>query len=174
FFVALEIRQLFHGPVLMLGDIGLAELSCVVIAWLLIAFGLLRLPAAATARRAQFVALGRVVAGLSVVTLVLGSLLYVNPLLAAEDVGAWPLLNWLIPAYAVPVLLVALLGRDLQDPKRPWIGLSLASLALLLGFAFVTLELRQWFQGSRLDGADITSAENYAYSAGWILYGVAL
>ena len=43
FFVSLEIRQLFHGTVLVLGDIGLAELSCIIIAWLLIALGLFRL-----------------------------------------------------------------------------------------------------------------------------------
>jgi uncharacterized membrane protein len=74
----------------------------------------------------------------------------------------------------VPALLVAMLSRGLQDPKRPWLALALASLALVLGFAFVTLELRQWFQGSRLDNGSIGSAENYAYSVVWILYGVAL
>ncbi len=171
-FVSLEIRQLFHGAVLILGDIGLAELSCMIIAWLLIALGLFRL--SARARGAQFLTMARAVAGLAVVALVLGSLLYANPLLGVQEVGAWPLLNWLVPAYAVPALLVAVLARDLQDPKRPWLALAPASLALVLGFAFVTLELRQWFQGSRLDDGEVGSAENYAYSVVWILYGVAL
>ena len=85
-FVSLEIRQLFHGAVLMLGDIGLAELSCIIIAWLLIALGLFRL--AGGARGAQFLAMARAVAGLAVVALVLGSLLYANPLLGVQDVGA--------------------------------------------------------------------------------------
>src|SRR6185312_5380183 len=171
-FVSLEIRQLFHGTMLVLGDVGLAELSCVIVAWLLIELGLFRL--AGGARAAQFQAMARGVTGLAVAALVLGSLLFANPLLGVEDVGSWPLLNWLVPAYAVPALLVALLSHHLQDPKRPWIALALASLALLLGFAFVTLELRQWFQGSRLDSGDAGDAENYAYSVGWILYGVAL
>jgi uncharacterized membrane protein len=125
-------------------------------------------------RQTPFLAMARTVAGLAVAAVVLGSLLYANPVLSPQEVGAWPLFNWLVPAYAVPALLVAILGRDLRDPKRSWIALSLGSLALLLGFVFVTLELRQWFQGSRLDGGDIGSAENYAYSVGWILYGVAL
>ncbi len=171
-FVSLEIRQLFNGTVLLLGDIGLAELSCLIIAWLLIALGLFRLSGGA--RQAQFLAMGRAVAGLAVAAVVLGSLLYANPLISVQDVGAWPLLNWLVPAYAVPALLVAMLSRDLQDQKRPWIALSLAVLALVLGFAFVTLELRQWFQGSRLDYGRVGNAENYAYSVAWILYGVAL
>lgn len=172
FFVALEIRQLFQGTVLLLGDIGLAELSCTVIAWLLIALGLGRWPAGA--RQTQMLTAARIVAALAVAALVAGSLLHANPLLSAQEVGAWPLVNWLVPAYALPALLLAMLSRDLQDPTRSWIALSLSSLAVVLGFAFVTLELRQWFQGSRLDGGDITSAENYAYSVGWILYGVAL
>jgi uncharacterized membrane protein len=171
-FVSLEIRQLFHGAILMLGDVGLAELSCLVIAWLVIALGLFYL--SGRVRQTPFLAMARTVAGLAVAAVVLGSLLYANPVLSPQEVGAWPLFNWLVPAYAVPALLVAILGRDLRDPKRSWIALSLGSLALLLGFVFVTLELRQWFQGSRLDGGDIGSAENYAYSVGWILYGVAL
>jgi uncharacterized membrane protein len=169
-FISLEIRQLFQGRLLMLGDMGLAELSCLVIAWLLIAFGLFRL----SARHARYLVMARVVTGLAVTAVVLGSLLLVNPLLSAQDVGGWPFLNWLIPAYAVPALLVAILSRGLEDPRRPRIALAPASLALLLGFAFVTLELRQWFQGSRLDLGGVSSGENYAYSVGWILYGVAL
>jgi uncharacterized membrane protein len=49
-----------------------------------------------------------------------------------------------------------------------------AVLSLVLGFAFVTLELRQWFHGSRLDLGGVINAETYSYSVGWILYGVAL
>jgi uncharacterized membrane protein len=169
-FISLEIRQLFQGRVLMLGDIGLAELSCLVIAWLLIALSLFRL----SARHAQYLVMARAVTGLAVVALALGSLLLVNPLLSAQDVGGWPFFNWLIPAYAVPALLVAILSHGMEDPKRPWIALAPAGLALVLGFAFVSLELRQWFHGSRLDYGGVISAENYAYSVGWILYGVAL
>jgi uncharacterized membrane protein len=144
-------------------------LSCTVIAWSLIALGLLRL-----SHGPRLLAMARTVAALVVAALVVGSLIYANPLLSAQEVGSWPLLNWLIPAYGVPALLMAMLSRDLHDPQRTWIALALSSLAVLLGFAFVTLELRQWFQGSRLDADSLSTAENYAYSVGWILYGVAL
>jgi uncharacterized membrane protein len=172
FFISLEIRQLFHGAVLVLGDLSLAELSCLVIAWLLIALGLLRLGGGL--RQAQFLTMARVVTGLAVLALVFGSLVYANPLLSVQSVGGWPLLNWLIPAYAVPALLVAVLNRDLCDPQRLWMFPGMAILSLVLGFAFVTLELRQWFHGSRLDLGGVTNAETYAYSVGWILYGLAL
>jgi uncharacterized membrane protein len=170
-FVSLEIRQLFHGTSLVLRDIGIGELSCLIIAWLSIALGLLHLPGD---RRALYRGMARVVTGLAIAALVLGPLLFVNPLLTVQDVGAWPLLNWLIPAYLVPGFLVAALARRLQNPNEPWLAPSLAILSLVLGFAFVTLELRQWFHGSRLDLGDVSNAETYAYSVGWILYGVAL
>jgi uncharacterized membrane protein len=43
-----------------------------------------------------------------------------------------------------------------------------------MGFAFVSLETRHWFQGPLLDRGDVGDAENYAYSAVWLLYGIGL
>jgi uncharacterized membrane protein len=171
----LEIHHLFHrnlrftAPVLR--DIDIGELSCLIIAWLSMALGLLHLPGD---RPALYRKSARIVTGLAIAALVLGPLLLANPLLAAQDVGSWPLLNWLIPAYLVPAILVAALALHLRNPGEPWLAPSLAVLSLVLGFAFVTLELRQWSHGSRLDLGGVTNAETYAYSVGWILYGVVL
>jgi uncharacterized membrane protein len=170
-FISLEIRQLFHGTSLVLRDIRINELSCLIIAWLAIALGLFQ---ASGDRQALYRAMARVVTGLATAALVLGPLLLVNPLLTAQDVGTWPVLNWLIAAYLVPAALVAMLARRLKNPNEPWLALSVAVLSLVLGFAFVTLELRQWFHGSRLDLGGVINAETYSYSVGWILYGVAL
>ncbi len=46
--------------------------------------------------------------------------------------------------------------------------------ALALGFAWISLEVRQLFHGSFLDAGPSGAAERYAYSAAWVLYGVAL
>jgi len=170
-FVSLEIRQLFHGTSLVLRDIRIRELSCLIIAWLAIALGLFQAP---DDRQSLYRAMARVVTGLATAALLLGPLLLVNPLLTAQDVGTWPLLNWLIPAYLAPAVLVAMLALRLQNLNERWLAPSLAVLSLVLGFAFVTLELRQWFHGNRLDLGDVISAETYAYSVGWILYGVTL
>jgi uncharacterized membrane protein len=169
-FVSLEIRQVFQGSLLVFADIRIGELSCLVIAWLLIALALFRL----SGGRSLYLQMARVLLTLAVAALVLGSLLLVNPLLTAQEVGTWPLVNWLVPAYAVPALLLAMAVRHLQDPQQPWQVQAPAVLALVLGFVFVTLELRQWFHGSRLDLGGIGTAETYAYSVGWILYGLAL
>lgn len=169
--VTLELHHCFQGGLASEFDLGLGEVSCLIIAWLLIALGLLRVTGA---RAPLYRWMACAVAGLALAALVLGPLLLMNPLLSNQPVGAWPIVNWLVPAYAVPALLVVILARDPGDPKRPWVAQSLAILALVLGFVFVTLELRQWFQGTRLDLGGASNSETYAYSVGWIAYGVAL
>jgi len=65
------------------------------------------------------------------------------------DMGAWPLLNWLIPAYALPALcfwVAALALRDGQD--RPKIVHQ--ALAAFFTAAFVLLQVHQVFVGPDL------------------------
>ena len=45
---------------------------------------------------------------------------------------------------------------------------------LVTAFMFVTLEVRQAFRGTFLDGGSISNGENYAYSFAWILLGTGL
>ena len=65
------------------------------------------------------------------------------------DVGAWPLLNWLIPAYAFPALCFAagaiLLSGRSDRPRRVH-----EILAVFFATAFVLLEVRQIFAGADL------------------------
>jgi uncharacterized membrane protein len=65
------------------------------------------------------------------------------------DMGSWPLLNWLIPAYALPALCfwVAVLAlRDAQDRPRT----VHQALAAFFTAAFVLLEVHQLFVGPDL------------------------
>lgn len=70
-----------------------------------------------------------------------------NPIVS--DVGSWPVLNWLIPAYALPALcftIGALALRSRQDRPR----LVHEALAAFFFAAFVLLEVRQAFAGPDL------------------------
>lgn len=70
-----------------------------------------------------------------------------NPIVS--DVGSWPILNWLIPAYALPALcfaIGALALRERQDRPR----LVHEALAAFFFAAFVLLEVRQAFAGADL------------------------
>ncbi len=45
---------------------------------------------------------------------------------------------------------------------------------LLLTFVLVSLDVRQFFHGTRLDMIAIGSAEIYTYSAAWLFFGIGL
>src|SRR5262249_58244575 len=46
--------------------------------------------------------------------------------------------------------------------------------ALALGFFYLSVETRRWFQGEILSAGEPSTAEWYAYSAVWLAYGAAL
>lgn len=98
------------------------------------------------------------------------SLLVLNPLLLGGDVGPYPVLNALLPAYAVPAAL-ALLGR--RGGAR---GRVLAAYAGLAAFAWITLSVRHAFHPVRMAiwAEDVEDAELWAYSGAWLLLGAAL
>lgn len=65
------------------------------------------------------------------------------------DMGSWPIVNWVIPAYAGPALCFAvgaLALRAKQDRPRS----VHEALAAVFGAAFVLLEIRQFFAGPDL------------------------
>jgi len=117
---------------------------------------------------------GRVLLGIAAAGCVVGLLFAANPLLQPLSVGALPILNLLLIAYALPMGLLLVIARQLDRRGDAEFALASNGLAVLLGFAFVSLEVRQWFQGEFLDGRSISDAETYAYSAVWLAYGGAL
>ena len=101
----------------------------------------------------------------------LGSTLRYNPLWVSTDVGDWPILNLTLLAWGLPALL-SLLGL-LQSPL-PWLKRGLALFLFVTGILYLTLMVRQWWQGSDISGWAISSGEQYSYSAAWLLTAVLL
>lgn len=117
---------------------------------------------------------GGALAGLALVRIVCLELLLQNPLWSHELIGAWPLFNVLLLAFALPALLGLLIARDLErDTALPFLWAAQIP-AYLLAFIFVSLSVRQFYSGAYLDAAGVGSAEIYTYSAAWLLLGVAL
>ncbi|WP_207482982.1 DUF2339 domain-containing protein [Arenibaculum pallidiluteum] len=100
-------------------------------------------------------------------------MLELNPLWTIEPVGDWPVMNRLLLAYGLPGLLgVAYLWLDPPRPARLRQVLPLLPAAL---FALnLALEIRRAFQGPVLSGGVMTDAEWYSYSAGFLLFALAL
>lgn len=169
-----QISQ-WHHPALPLRAYvqrSLAELGCHVSAWLALA-----LAAAALARGAAQPVLSVAARGLLSLGGVVGVvvlLLISNPLWSPESVGATRIWNQLLLVYGLPALLMAVLARVLSRWQPPGFAIGSGVAALAFVFALVSLQVRQWFHGDRLDGPSAGLAESYAYSAAWVALGLSL
>lgn len=114
---------------------------------------------------------GNALTALAAARLLWFDLLIHNPLIDAQNVGAWPVVNLIVPAYLGSAywLYRARRGADAAPRSGVWLMLSLAS--LVLG---VMLTVRQLFQGPLLNGPDLPSAESYGYSLAGLLLSIAL
>lgn len=100
-----------------------------------------------------------------------------NPLWTDQAVGAWPVLNLLLPAYGTALLLLHLAGREAFPPQlaraRHW--------AVMTAVALLTVStVRQIAAGSLLTRGGVGDAENIAYSLaavalaiGYLRHGIA-
>jgi uncharacterized membrane protein len=116
-------------------------------------------------------AAGTLITALAAARVVWFDMLLHNPLWAEQNVGAWPVLNLLGPAYLLSAywLYRARRGADGGLRSGAWLLLGLA--CLVLG---VMLMVRQGFQGPLLNGPDLPSAESYGYSLAGLLLSMAL
>jgi uncharacterized membrane protein len=97
------------------------------------------------------------------------ALLVVNPLLTGARAGVFALLA----GYLAPAVLAVLARRRLPDGEvRQGVGVY----ALVAGFAWITLQIRQGFhpEAMALAAAPAGDAELWAWSGGWLTYGIGL
>lgn len=172
-FVTLEIRHWFHSPFLDRGPSGFLELCTYSHAWFLLAGGLLvawkRWDVALDLRGAQAFFL------LACLKVLFVDAVALSPLHWHREVGTVPILNGVLYGYGVPIVLLwVLLGMSDRADWRGLAGPVAAFGSLLLGFVLVSLEVRQFFQGTFLDGGPMGNRENYAYSAAWIVFSLVL
>jgi uncharacterized membrane protein len=129
-----------------------------------------RIPVPRLDERVRWLA-GTLLTALAAARLLWFDMLIHNPLLDAQNVGAWPVVNLLVPAYLLSAfwLYRARRGADGSLRSGAWLLLALAS--LVLG---AMLMVRQGFQGSLLNGPELPSAESYGYSLAGLLLSIAL
>lgn len=170
--ITLEVRQFFHPGKPEAFAIGLSEWATLAIAWLLLGWGLL-----AGNREPRLRSLemgGRIILALGAGLEILGPVLFANPLWNHDPVGYGPILNFLLWMYGVPAALAALAARELRSRGSLRLPLFLASASVLFVFVLVSLEVRQLFHGTYLDVGPTPAAEQYSYSAAWVLLGILL
>lgn len=116
---------------------------------------------------------GRTLFGLGLATLIIGNVFILNPLWFRETVGSMPVINGLWYLFGPLILILALLARYArQHGLKPQAKLA-GYLAVGLSFMLLSMFVRQGFSGDGyvLIVSDLVSAERYAYSLAWVLFG---
>ena len=164
-----ELRHAVNG-VLDLKTHGLARDTLQSILWLSVAVGLLR--ASERPVRDVWRIAGILLALAATIQTVMWQALFANPLTTSDTIGTLPILNALLPAYAIPGLLYAYAAHRRLGPPEFW----KTSRALAVGFAFLwlTLEIRHAFRGERIGWGSGSESEWYAYSVAWLFFSAAL
>ncbi len=170
--LALEVRHYFHPGRLNAPKVDLAEWGAWVVLWMALGLGLLLASRRWPLRTLDWGGRLLLLAGLAVAGL--GPCLAANPAWSHHPVGETPVLNALLFVYGVPALLALLGAAELRRRDEETVSRVLGVGGVVLLFLLLTLEIRQVFRGSLLEAARATNAENYAYSAGWILFGLVL
>jgi uncharacterized membrane protein len=109
---------------------------------------------------------------LMMVMTVLGSTLRYNPLWVSTSVGEWPVLNLTLVAWGIPAL-ISLLALGLGTYPS-WLRRGLSGFLFSIGMLYLTLMVRQWWQGGDLSGFEVPDGEQYTYSAIWLLAAITL
>ncbi|MFZ5736053.1 MAG: DUF2339 domain-containing protein, partial [Pseudomonadota bacterium] len=167
----MEIRHAVNAGDVYRDSAGLTEVALQVCVTLAMAIGLerVRLRSRSPVHNVAAVLLA-VFGGLGSV---FGLLLLENPALWPAYVGGL-LINQLVLGYALPAVLALLLSYAVAGVRRPAYGNGFAALALIMGLAYVTLEIRRLYQGPVLSLGDPSDAEQYTYSLAWLGCGVLL
>jgi uncharacterized membrane protein len=169
--ISLEIHHYAQGGTLVGESYGLTEQGLQSTAWLAVAYLLAR-RSLGIADRVREVA-WRLIAGAAAAHVLLISVLAADPLWIPIRVGDSLILDALLPAYALSAGFAVLFAVALHQRKSS-AATPTAIAGLALGFLYLTLEVRHWFQGPILTEGEPTTAEWYAYSAAWLVYGAAL
>jgi uncharacterized membrane protein len=114
---------------------------------------------------------GIALTGLAAARLLWFDMLVDNPLSVDQNVGPWPVLNLILPAYLLSALWLYAARRGAAHAARSGLWLVLGLASLILG---VALLVRQAFHGVTLTSTSVSDAESYSYSAAGVLLAIAL
>ena len=96
-----------------------------------------------------------------------------NPLFTGEAVGG-PVVNLILLGYGIPTVLTGILAYVTRATRPEFYTRTAAAVALALALAYLTLQVRRFYHGPLLTEGGTSDAEQYAYSAVWLAFGVAL
>lgn len=112
---------------------------------------------------------------LSALHTLVGLCIFNNPFFSGETIRGPVVFSSLMLAYLLSGLAALFLARQSRGVRPNWFMTMIGLMALLLIFAYVTLEVRHGFLGERIGFLRSTSeAEIWAYSIAWLGLGIVL
>jgi uncharacterized membrane protein len=114
-----------------------------------------------------------IIAVLTFAAIVLGLGIAGNPMLWSYNVGG-SFFNLILLGYGLPALLAAVLALTVRGHRPAGYSHFAAVVAVALALAYLSLQVRRYFHGDVLTVGRTTDAEQYAYSAIWLIFGVVL
>ena len=115
----------------------------------------------------------RLLAGIVFAMIVFSLGVSANPLFTGEPVGG-PFVNLILLGYGLPAVLAGALALLTRETRPAWYSGTAAIVALALALAYLSLEVRTLYHGPLLTEGETSDAEQYTYSAVWLVFGVAL
>jgi len=100
--------------------------------------------------------------------------LLVNPGILGYPIGDTVVLNWTLYGYGVPMAMLLVSAGILRRAGNRVMAEIAETATAVLGFAFLTLNVRQFFHPGRLDAPGLAFAEIGAYTWVWGLYAILL
>jgi uncharacterized membrane protein len=167
----LQIRHYIYPGDIYYPSADLNELALQVCGALALAIGLERLRERTNSVVHDVAA--RIITVLTLIAIVLGLVVFENPLLTGASVGG-PFFNLILLGYGLPAILMAALGLTVRG-TRPQIHSTICAVAAVgLALAYLSLTVTRLYHGPVLDEGAFTDAEGYTYSAVWLVFGVVL
>ena len=167
----LEIRHFINGGDVYRDASSLAEIGLQVCVGLAMIIGLERLRLRSHSVVHDVAAL--VIAALTLAAIVVGLGMIENPFFTGEPVGG-RFVNLILLGYGLPAVLTAILALVSRGRRPKEYSAVAAVTSVALALMYLSLEVRTLYHGEVLNEGPITDAEQYTYSAVWLVFGVTL
>jgi uncharacterized membrane protein len=167
----LEIRHFINGGDVYRDASSLAEIGLQVCVGLAMTIGLERLRLRSHSVVHNVAAL--VIAALTLAAILVGLGMIENPFFTGEPVGG-RFVNLILLGYGLPAVLTAILALVSRGVRPKEYSAIAAVTAVALALMYLSLQVRTLYHGEVLNEGPITDAEQYTYSAVWLVLGVTL